>query len=179
MIYMGQYLQIGICTGIVIKNSSIRDYGYENIIKSLKKEIDIEMYDVYESDKNVFFQLKKEFLNKDDILDFLEKQFEMRDEDKSLIEKLKEDFKNFNEPEDIINYARKKAPYYFVERDLYKLVRVGIWNDSIWVVFKLIVFAVEGKIIIEQYNGFLKYMENIIRKDSSNKIAKTIKAIIM
>ena len=44
--------------------------------------------------------------------------------------------------------------------------------------YELIAFMFAGKIIMECYKDFLSYVENIIKKNNSNTVSKTVKVFI-
>ncbi|MGL4874144.1 MAG: hypothetical protein ACRC30_05785, partial [Clostridium sp.] len=78
---------------------------------------------------------------------------------------------------EILELASDRRYQYFQGASYMESVKCGAWN-RITVEYNTIVFFLQGKIMMECYDDFMLYIENLIRKSSEYKISGAVKAFI-
>lgn len=165
---MGTFLCCGIAKTIIVKKER---YTREEILEKIKKTIDLNIYNnPLENEKYLLLEMKREFMEKYAIK-FIEEQLEIAlentsEEDKSLIKELKD--KKYDE---LMEFAEEKQYQNFqlIEGNIYS-------NDISYIANKLIIFAdiivymIDGKILMECYADMFRYLRNLILKNSNNPI---------
>ena len=159
---MGTFLCCGIAKTIIVKKER---YTREEILEKIKKTIDLNIYNnPLENEKYLLLEMKREFMEKYAIK-FIEEQLEIAlentsEEDKSLIKELKD--KKYDE---LMEFAEEKQYQNFqlIEGNIYS-------NDISYIANKLIIFAdiivymIDGKILMECYADMFRYLRNLILK---------------
>ena len=152
-------------------NSEKRKIYKRRNIRKNKKTIDLNIYNnPLENEKYLLLEMKREFMEKYAIK-FIEEQLEIAlentsEEDKSLIKELKD--KKYDE---LMEFAEEKQYQNFqlIEGNIYS-------NDISYIANKLTIFAdiivymIEGKILMECYADMFRYLRNLILKNSKNPI---------
>ena len=165
---MGTFLCCGIAKTIIVKKER---YTREEILEKIKKTIDLNIYNnPLENEKYLRLEMKREFMEKYAIK-FIEEQLEIAlentsEEDKSLIKELKD--KKYDE---LMEFAEEKQYQNFqlIEGNIYS-------NDISYIANKLTIFAdiivymIDGKILMECYADMFRYLRNLILKNSNNPI---------
>ncbi len=165
---MGTFLCCGIAKTIIVKKER---YTREEILEKIKKTIDLNIYNnPLENEKYLLLEMKREFMEKYAIK-FIEEQLEIAlentsEEDKSLIKELKD--KKYDE---LMEFAEEKQYQNFqlIEGNIYS-------NDISYIANKLTIFAdiivymIDGKILMECYADMFRYLRNLILKNSNNPI---------
>ena len=165
---MGTFLLCGIAKTIIVKKER---YTREEILEKIKKTIDLNIYNnPLENEKYLLLEMKREFMEKYAIK-FIEEQLEIAlentsEEDKSLIKELKD--KKYDE---LMEFAEEKQYQNFqlIEGNIYS-------NDISYIANKLTIFAdiivymIDGKILMECYADMFRYLRNLILKNSNNPI---------
>ena len=165
---MGTFLCCGIAKTIIVKKER---YTREKILEKIKKTIDLNIYNnPLENEKYLLLEMKREFMEKCAIK-FIEEQLEIAventsEEDKSLIKELKD--KKYDE---LMQIAEEKQYQNFqlIEGNIYS-------NDISYIANKLTIFAdiivymIDGKILMECYADMFRYLRNLILKNSNNPI---------
>ena len=158
-------------TEITLLLASIQDCIREKILEKIKKTIDLNIYNnPLENEKYLLLEMKREFMEKYAIK-FIEEQLEIAlentsEEDKSLIKELKD--KKYDE---LMEFAEEKQYQNFqlIEGNIYS-------NDISYIANKLTIFAdiivymIDGKILMECYTDMFRYLRNLILKNSNNPI---------
>lgn len=158
-------------TEITLLLASIQDCIREKILEKIKKTIDLNIYNnPLENEKYLLLEMKREFMEKCAIK-FIEEQLEIAlentsEEDKSLIKELKD--KKYDE---LMEFAEEKQYQNFqlIEGNIYS-------NDISYIANKLTIFAdiivymIDGKILMECYADMFRYLRNLILKNSNNPI---------
>lgn len=165
---MGTFLGCGIAKTIIVKKER---YTREEILEKIKKTIDLNIYNnPLENEKYLLLEMKREFIEKYAIK-FIEEQLEIAvkntsEEYKSLIKELKD--KKYHE---LIQIAQEKQYQNF------QLIKGNIYsNDISYIANKLTIFAdiivymIDGKILMECYADMFRYLRNLILKNSNNPI---------
>lgn len=83
-----------------------------------------------------------------------------------------------NKFDDIISFSEQKKYENFQYTRVYNYIYCGKWEHSVMVEYELITFFLAGKIMMECYNKFLKYIEALIHKDNNYKVSEAIKVFI-
>ena len=152
-------------------NSEKRKIYKRRNIRKNKKTIDLNIYNnPLENEKYLLLETKREFMEKYAIK-FIEEQLEIAlentsEEDKSLIKELKD--KKYDE---LMEFAEEKQYQNFqlIEGNIYS-------NDISYIANKLTIFAdiivymIDGKILMECYADMFRYLRNLILKNSNNPI---------
>lgn len=165
---MGTFLGCGIAKTIIVKKER---YTREEILEKIKKTIDLNIYNnPLENEKYLLLEMKREFIEKYAIK-FIEEQLEIAventsEEHKSLIKELKD--KKYDE---LMQIAEEKQYQNF------QLIKGNIYsNDISYIANKLTIFAdiivymIDGKILMECYADMFRYLRNLILKNSNNPI---------
>lgn len=177
---MGQYIQAGICYRIKVSKIEMErsKVSYEDIRKALSEEISIDLYEVKEAETGYIFSLQNKILETGNLPDFLMEQYKMLNVDKDRIENIMSNLQGLNKADDIIAFANEKRYQTFHYRSIYDNIYCTIWRERVMVEYEAIIFMSEGKILMECYRDFLKYLENLIKKNNTNIISKAVKAFI-
>lgn len=177
---MGQYLQGGICYKICISKEAIerQNISYDAVLEGLSKKVDLDLYDITEIDMGYNFTLKEELFKKEEFIGFLKEQYKLLGvkEDRTL--KIISKLETLNTFQEIIELANEKCHENFQYADIVEPIYCGVWKKSVRVRYELILFMVEGKIFMECYSDFLRYLENLIKKDNIYPISKAISLFI-
>lgn len=172
---MGRYLDCGIATKITI----LKDGGYlrgkyskEEILKEIGKEVDLNIYNVEESEKEIYLNIKETILE-NNIVEFITEQLKVLEDKnkyiKEALEKLQE-IKGLTYSE-IMKIANEKSIYV-----LQFLEGCILANDISYITKNFIIYADiisyvgNGKILMEQYYSLFYYIRNLIVKSSKNPI---------
>lgn len=177
---MGQYIQLGICCKATISKRQMEEsVTYEQLIEEMNKEINLDLYDITEDEEEYVFILKNENLKKGDLIKFLQEQYELCYAEKDDVKEIIDILEKTDNSNDIISIAKEKKYQNFQYNDyVYENIYCTKWRHRISVQYELIVYFIQGKILMECYYDFLRYIENIISKNSSNKLSSTVKAVI-
>ena len=170
MICMGTFLCCGIAKTIIVKKESNTK---EDILQKMRNAIDLNIYnEPLENEKYLLLEMKREYLEKY-VIEFIEEQLEIavqdtneKEDHKSIIENLRN--KNYDE---LMQIAEEKQYQNFqlVEGNIYS-------NDISYIANKLTIFAdiivymIDGKILMECYTDMFRYLRNLILKNSNNPI---------
>jgi hypothetical protein len=168
---MGQYLQMGLCNRIVISKDRMSqlNISLEKVVKSLNQEMDMSLYEVSEKEDAFIFTLN-EPLVLEQLVGFLQSQFELYIQVKSYTDDFELVIKmisELNSIEEIEELAKSKSIRCFQRSVIDDEISVNAWHwlkveYSLWLIF------IEGKIFLECYNNFLRFIENQVRKTSKN-----------
>lgn len=181
---MGTYLATGIVQKMLIQKREMEKnkFSLENIVKSLQKELHMDNYVLGEDENTIFWEIKPEMLE-GNFVEFLEMQFKMYNAEidiQQMITKVKE----AQTGEKIIELAKNmNFPTFQMTDDLtgYSSVRHkdSSFSDHITVNYHMIVFFLDGKIIMECYNNILHYFERNIRLQAKKyPVASCIKTMM-
>lgn len=159
---MGQYLVEGIALGIYVRKQS--KYSLEEVKSNLKDELNLDLYDITEDESNVYFSIKPQIFmdNFENLLRHEYKDLNLKDDEykifddirglsfQELIRKLKEleidslhfRYTDFGMMSNRINYLSKAR-----DMDVY---------------VEMLTYNMDGKILMECYNVFLRYFRRKI-----------------
>jgi len=177
---MGKYLQAGICVSIKIgKNDlNIRNINYEELLEGLSKEIYIEAYNQVEFENSYGFILKDEIIQEGQLSEFLKEQYDLIVQKNGDEDEIIELMKKQTTVHEIEQLLEKKSFYSFHNTDIYGGLYCTKWRHYIRAEYSLFTYLSEGKIVMECYNNFLKYIEKNIKMNSKNPIGDVVKVMI-
>ncbi|MBT2282212.1 hypothetical protein J7E78_01425 [Paenibacillus polymyxa] len=174
---MGQYLQMGICHQMLIGKREIEKTTIEKIKGELGKLINLELFDLEESEENISFIIKESVVQ-EQLHMFLSEQFSLYDQ--SYAEDFSELLLEIEKRQslvEIIELAEEKEFRFFKNSEVYDYVDITPWS-RIRVETSLMLFFFEGKLLMESYCSFLRYLENMVRVSSSQAISGAFRAFI-
>ncbi|QZN76208.1 hypothetical protein [Paenibacillus sp. DR312] len=174
---MGQYLQMGICHQMLIGKREIGKTTIDNIKGELGKLVNLELFDFEESEENIFFIIKESVVQ-EQLHMFLSEQFSFYDQSyaEDFSELLSEIEKRKSLVE-IIELAEEKEFRFFQHNNVYDSIEISPWQTA-RVDTSLFAIFIEGKLLMESYNSFLHYLEELVRARSSQAISGAFRAFI-
>ncbi|MBP3041143.1 hypothetical protein J9303_16895 [Bacillaceae bacterium Marseille-Q3522] len=170
---MGQYLQMGICNRIFVKKDRINKLNttLEKVIEALNKEMDMSLYDQSETEDEFVFSLKDKIIS-EQLLDFLRFQYSLYTQEEpytncfNTVLKMISEHNSFEQIEEILS---KKSFPCFQSSNVFDQIKVNVQDwiyDWIYIEYSLWLLFLEGKIFLESYNDFFRYLENQVREAS-------------
>ena len=181
---MGQFLAMGLAHKIIISLDDLRTKKISN--KELQKKIetdlffDLNLYEEFETDKNVLFILKNQVLEKE-LIPFLEKLYPIvyrKDEDNNYLDLLQQ--LRTTPTTQWIDLAERKSNYAF-QYDVYgesQYIRFleKDFHPALCVDFTdIMLYCGYGKIVTEGINDFLSFFKYCINETfREHPIAKSI-----
>ena len=157
---MGQYVQLGICNKAIISKTQLEGrVTYEEFIEEMNKELNLELYNIIDDEEKYIFVLKSKALDKDKLIEFLEEQYDLCYADKVYTQKIIDKMKNISNSEDVINLDKEKKYENFQYNDYaYGNIYCTKRQHKIVIEYELMVYFIQGKILMECYYDFLKYI---------------------
>lgn len=177
---MGQYIQAGICNRIKVSKREMEEnrVNFEEFKEGLAKEISLDLYEIEEVESGYIFSLKNDVLANGDLEKFLSEQYELLNIAKDRAKKIIDSLKGLSRADDIIELAERKKFENFQYISIYDNIYCTMWEHRVMVEYELMIFMLEGKIMMECYRRFLRYIEKLIKKDNPYVISKTVKVLI-
>ncbi|WDM21283.1 hypothetical protein [Paenibacillus polymyxa] len=174
---MGQYLQMGICHQMLIEKKGIGKTKIEEIERELGKLVDLRLFDFKETE-DIFSFTIMESVVKEQLQNFLKDQFALYDQS------YKEDFCSVlsevaqkQSLEQIVGLAKEMEFRFFQYSDVTDHVAISPWS-RVCVETSLMLFFFEGKILMEGYNSYLRYLEKLVRASSRQAISGAFRTFI-
>jgi hypothetical protein len=164
---MGQYLQMGICNRIVIEKERMNklNISIEKVIESINEEMDISLFEQSETEEQFVFTINESIVL-EQLQVFLMFLFSLYTQENPYKESFDTVLKMVSECsslQEIEEMAKNKSFPCFQRNIIDDELMVNEWywlriEYSIWVMF------VEGKIYMESYNNFLRFLERQVRE---------------
>lgn len=177
---MGTYLCTGICTKIQIEKKHIesKKVTMEEIVKELQTEIDIELFDNVEDEEGIIcWSIKKKYIE-NGLIDFLRSQYEIYDKGNDYSKYYRE-IEKAKTYENILKLAKKPLGPYFQHLQRPSDLSIDKGWKYIDIYYDIIVFFLDGKIIMECYGDIFHYFEYMIRLQKDKyPIAGAVKIVI-
>lgn len=178
---MGQYLQMGICYRMEIDKKRLDKLGitFEKLTNELKKQFDLSLYELNETQDEIIFEIKESILEQ--LQDFMQFQYSMYPQEKPYVECFKfatEAIRKLSTLKETVELANEGRFPCFQSSVITDEIKVSAWD---WLKIDISLFAlfVEGKIYMEGYNSFLRFIENNVRELSKKwSIAGAFKCYI-
>lgn len=164
---MGQYLQMGICYRMEIDKKRLNKLGatFEKLAIELNKDFDLSLYDINETQDEIIFVIKQSVIL-EQLQNFMQFQYSMYPQeqwDTDCFESVSEMIGELSSLKELVELAGEGRFPCFQSNIITDEVKVSAW-DSLRMEFSMFVFFVEGKIFMEGYNSFLRFIENNIRE---------------
>jgi hypothetical protein len=177
---MAQYLQLGICHRITFDKKQLKklDLTTNDVAEKLSEKMDMALFTCHEDEEEITFVLKEPVLV-EQLHDFLKSQFALYStkENQEHFNSILRDISNLQSMLEIVELAKEGSTPNFINNSINEHIEMAPWK-RIRVELSLIVILVEGKIIMEDYNDLLHYLENLVRANSGFPIAGAFRAII-
>lgn len=164
---MGQYLQLGIINRIVVDKERMNklNIAIEKVIESLNKEMDISLFEQSETKEQFAFKIKESIVL-EQLHEFLKNQFLLYNQEqpyKGCFDSILNVISQQSSLQEIEEIAKNKSFPCFQRSVIDDEIMVNDWHwlkveYSIWLMFA------EGKIFMEAYNNFLRFIEHQVRE---------------
>lgn len=178
---MGQYLQMGICNRIAIDKDRINKLNItiEEVIESLKNDMDMSLFALRETEEQFVFTIS-ESIAMGQLHQFLQFQYSLYNQEqlyKKCFSSVLEVIAECSSLQEIEGLAESKSFPCFQTSIIDEEIKVSDWNwlrieYNIWLIFA------EGKIYMEAYNNFLRFLEHQIRASSKWTISGGFRCFI-
>lgn len=179
---MGQYLQMGICYQMEVDKKRLDKLGiiYEKLSNELNKHFDLSLYDSSETQNEIIFEIKESVVS-EQLQEFMQYQYSMYPQEQpytDCFQSAMEMVGELSSLKEIVELAEEQKYPCFQSNAISNEIKVSAW-DWLRVEISMFIFFVEGKIFMEGYNSFLKYIENNVRESSGKwSIAGAFKCYI-
>ncbi|NRD76581.1 hypothetical protein HPT25_03630 [Bacillus sp. BRMEA1] len=163
---MGQYLQMGICYRMEIDKKRLDKLGvtFEKLKNELNKQFDLSLYELNETQDELVFEIKKGVIL-EQLLEFMQFEYSMYPQQEPYADCFKsavETIGGLSSFEEIVEVAEEKKYPCFQSNVITSEIKVD-WN-LLKMDISMFVLFLDGKIIMEGYNSFLRYIENNVRE---------------
>lgn len=166
---MGQYLQMGICYRIEVDKKRLNKLGvtFEKLTNELNKHLDLSLFVLNETKDEIIFVIKEPVIL-EQLQNFMQFQYSMYPQEQPYTDCFKsavETVGGLSSFQEIIQVAEEGNFPCFQSNVITDEIKISAWN---WleIEISMFVFFVEGKIFMEGYNSFLKYIESNVRESS-------------
>lgn len=166
---MGQYLHMGLCNRIVIEKERMAklNVSIEIVIKALNSVIDMSLFELGEPEEQYVFTIKESIVL-EQLYQFLQLQFSLynqQDPYKGCFNKILTAVAEISSLHDIEELAKTKSFPCFQKQVINDEILINEWH---WlkVEYEMWIMFVEGKLFMETYNNFLRFIEKQVRVSS-------------
>jgi len=167
---LGQYLQLGICSRIVIQKERTAklNVSIEKVTEALDKVMDMSLFERGDTEEQYIFTIK-EFIVLDQLNQFLEFQFSLYPQQhyKESFETALKAVSEQSSLQNILELAKARKFSCFQRNIITDEILVNDWH-GLKVEYDMWIMFVEGKLVMETYNNFLRYFEKQVRTSSKN-----------
>jgi hypothetical protein len=160
---------MGLCNRIVVEKDRMNKLSIplEKVIESLSKEMDMSLFEQRETEDHFVFTIS-ETIVKEQIYQFIQFQFLLYNQEqpyKECFDSVLKVISQRSSLQEIEEVAKNKSFPCFQLSVIDDEIRVNDWywlriEYSIWLMFA------EGKIFMEAYNNFLRFLEHQVRVSS-------------
>lgn len=166
---MGQYLQMGICYRMEVDKNRLERLGVtlEKLANELYKHLDLSLYDSSETQNSIIIEIKESVVL-EQLHEFIQYQYSMYPQEQSYIVCFKsavETIGGLSSFQEIVQVAEEGNFPCFQSNVITDEIRISAW-DWLEIEISMFVFFIEGKIFMEGYDSFLRYIENNVRETS-------------
>lgn len=175
---MGQYIYLTVATNIVVAKEKRFNKEIPNI-KNVKEELGkyfcMDLYDEYEDEESIGFELKKDVLDKY-LYDFLVEQSHLL----RYGDKVREDVLKLKsrDPEEMLQMIRDcHLDFIHYQDNDYMYQRY--FSDGLPVYLEGITYLSEGKALLECYHELFEYIHFLIRRGFKNPLKDTVYVTII
>jgi hypothetical protein len=166
---LGQYLHMGLCNRIVIGKERMAklNVSIEIVIKALNSVIDMSLFELGEPEDHYVFTIKESIVL-EQLYQFLRVQFSLynqQDSYKRCFNEVLTAVAEISSLQDVEELVNKKSFPCFQRNVINEEILVNEWywlkvEYDMWIMF------VEGKLFMETYNNFLRFLEKQVRVSS-------------
>ncbi|MDO5556885.1 MAG: hypothetical protein Q4G05_01385 [Clostridia bacterium] len=172
---MGQYLACGFAKKIYIKLEY--QNKKEDVLKKMKKEFDLSIYDYSEKGDYLIFEMKKDLFEKYAI-DFIKEQLKdtFYKKHNKMYERSKEHYERFLKLEgksydELMEIFEEKNNVYFQLLEGSRVCNlINYITDEYYTFADIVTFCSDGKIFMEEQNEIFYYLRKKIIKSSKSPI---------
>ena len=177
---MGPYIQVGTCGRIIIPKPNYLYYklSIDDVRKSLERNIDLSKYHLVELDDQIQFILYDDAIANGQVAEFFQRQYGLVEDSDPKLKEIVKRLQSVKSLADLDQLAWDNGCYQFQSTKVYSEIYCTSARYDLLAVYQLFAFLYEGKIIMEGYNRFLKYIENQIKSNSTEEIASVVKVLI-
>lgn len=179
---MGQYLQMGICYRLEVDKKRLDklEITLEGLINELNKHLDITLYEINETHEEVIIEIKETGALEQllEFTQFLYSLYPQEQRDTDCFESASEMIGELSSLKELVELAEEGRVPCFQSNKIVDEIKVSNWKP-LEIKIYLLVFFVEGKIFMEGYDSFLRFIENNVRESSKRwSIAGAFKCFI-
>ena len=172
---MGLALVVGVATKIVVEKENYYTKGCtkKDVLEDLKDELDFNLYNIEEDEKNVTFYIKEDvFVN--NIYNLLvseTKDIELTSNDKEKFNLLLENIKNMDSVEKVKNVVEKEGSYFLHIMSGFCLETISYISKRGFTVYaELLVYNMAYKVLFESYYELFRYLRKKIQSAIDNPL---------
>ncbi len=164
---MGRYVNMGICHQIEINKGAIVNLKItdQELLEFLNNEMDLKLYDRFEQDEKIIFKIKENIIL-DQLHDFLKFQFSLYDRKGDYKEEFDSVLRSLSHTlslQEIVAMVEKRSVPFFRGNKVDHVIPVS-YSRTLRIQLTMIVIFMEGKIQMEGYRSFLKFIEVTVRE---------------
>ncbi|MBP9692729.1 MAG: hypothetical protein KBD90_05315 [Alphaproteobacteria bacterium] len=179
---MGAYLATGIVQKMVIRTKDIgTKVTMEAVKAALQKKVHLDHYAYSENDSTIYWTLKPHMLE-GNLPEFLEAQFNLYEGQKKSLQEDLEKVKQAQTGEDRLTLAKNKLPHFQIIKPIYEYTKVKQedgFEAHVPLVYALLAFFMDGKIVMECYGNILNYFtENLRLQNQQYPISNCLQVMI-
>ncbi len=176
---MGAYVSCGIAKSIEIekKGRHYGNYKVDEILEEVGKEIDLNIYDIKETERAIYLELKPKIFQ-ENAVPFIKEQLEKRNLKKDYT---KEDLKKLKDLEgksyeELIEIAEEKScrPFQLIEGCILTNDISYISDSKFEMHADIIIYILDGKAFMECYSDIFYYFRKTIIDGSNNPIKSSV-----
>ena len=173
---MGRYLASGIATKIVIRRDQ---FSKEEILNQIMENVDLKLYDVYDSDPNwLFLEIKKEVFE-NNIIELLKEEINYCGKhDIAFIKKAIDDLQN-QKKDMLLEYIKTDSEVLYYSDGCLVSNNLGYISDKLRAFCDIIPIVSDGKIDMECYNEIFLYLRRHIVKSLENELKGAMQVSII
>jgi hypothetical protein len=167
---MGQYLQGGICYEIVINREDLLKCNLNNdeLDHVLCKEVELSLFNKYDTESEIRYLINEQMILQQ-LYGFMRSLLAIYSEDDAYlvgdIESALAMIEQRTSLKEMIALANEKKYAFFQNNTIVRHVKLNHW-DYLRIEMKMIVMILEGKIYMEGYNEFLRFIEALVKRTS-------------
>ncbi|MCM3390248.1 hypothetical protein M3649_19300 [Ureibacillus chungkukjangi] len=176
---MGQYLQMGICNQIVIDKDNKLNIALEQVIESLQQDMDMSLFELIETEEQFVFNIKESIVM-EHLHPFLQFQYSLYDQEepyKKCFSSVLHAITECCSLQAIEEIANRNGSPCFQTSIIDDEIKISDWEwlrveYTIWVMFA------EGKIYMEAYEYFLRFLQNLTKASNKSEISGAFRCFI-
>lgn len=176
---MGQFIRLRVANELYVLKKGQWGCGYDanRITDMLDPWFNMQLYDAKELEDSVIFTLKKDVIQ-EHFLSFLMEQTQlMQDYDAEVIQKDVEDLKS-RKLSDYMAWIKESRMLSCLWYGECTMVSPWYCSEKLHMGVDGVDYLLEGKAIMECYDGLFAYIHNMVRKTSENPLKDTVAVLL-